>query len=426
MLFSPILAAADPALEGILARLERLESENAKLREEVTILKSRLDGTTASPPAPPVEERLAVAEQRIEEQKQTKVESEQHVPVKLKGMVLFNAYMSGHNGTPLDFPTIATANNGPTPIRGTMRNSSIGVEVQSPWHVIGAEARGEIMMDFYGNFEEFSVPRIRTGFVELQWPNTGLRFGIEKPIVAPRNPSSLAQTIYPALWGMGNLWLWQPQVRLEQKFAFSGNDLRVQGGILQTNDQRALNPGSTVVLQPRPAWQGRIAWARSRDQDHAVEFAPGFHYSRSLPTGTSQPSQLFTADWRIQPNRAFELTGAFFTGRNAGPIGGIRQGIVVIPGIGFRSVGTTGGWSQLMYRPFDRLRFHAMAGTQDDRSAQLNRGNINRNFSWILNSMYQLGPNVVVGLEMQQIRTDYLGLPTRVLNRYDLALGYIF
>ncbi|MDZ4799332.1 MAG: hypothetical protein SGI92_14305 [Bryobacteraceae bacterium] len=420
------LAAADAVLDGVLARLERLEAENVKLREEVTQLKARLDGTAAAPASAPVEERLAVAEQRIEEQQQTKVESEQHVPVKLKGMVLFNAYMSGRNGTPQDFPTVATANRGAAAIRGTMRNSSIGLEVQSPYHVAGAEARGEIMLDFYGNFEEFSTPRIRTGFVDLQWPSTGLRFGIEKPIVAPRNPSSLAQFIYPALWGTGNLWLWQPQVRVEQKFHFGGNDLRVQAGLLQTNDQRALNPASPIVLQPRPAWEGRIAWSRKRDDDHAVEFAPGFHYSRTLVQGTSLPSQLVTADWRIAPARAWEITGAMFTGRNAGPIGGIRQGIVAVPAGGFRSVGTTGGWSQLMYRPVDRLRFHAMAGTQDDRSRDLNRGNINRNFSWILNSMYQLGPNVVVGLEMQQIRTDYLGLPTRVLNRYDLALGYIF
>ncbi len=418
--------AADPALDGILSRLERLEQENAKLRAEVSELRSRLDGTAAAPATPPVEERLAVAEQRIEEQKQVKVESEQHVPVKLKGMVLFNAFMSGRNGTPQDFPTIATANRGPAAIRGTMRNTSIGLEVQSPFHVAGAEARGEVMLDFYGQYEEFNTPRLRTGFLDLQWPSTGLRFGIEKPIVAPRNPSSLAQFVYPALWGMGNLWLWQPQVRLEQRFLAGGNDVRVQVGLLETNDQRAVGPNSPLVLRPRPAWEARVGWARRRDEDHAVEFAPGFHYSRTLVQGQSLPSQLVTADWRVQPMRAIELTGALFTGRNAGPIGGFRQGIVAVPSGGFRSVGTTGGWSQLMYRPSDRLRFHAMAGTQDDRSRDLNPGNINRNFSWILNSMYQLGPNVVVGLEMQQIRTDYVGQPTRVLNRYDLALGYIF
>ena len=166
--------------------------------------------------------------------------------------------------------------------------------------------------------------------------------------------------------------------------------------------------------------------ARTHDEDRAWEIAPGFHYSRTLVAGTSLPSQLITGDWRFAPLRQLELTGAFFTGRNAGPIGGLRQGIVaVVPGQ-FRSVGTTGGWAQLMVRPFDRLRFHLMAGEQDDRRKDISIGNIDRNLSWAVNGMYQLGPNVLVGLEAQQIRTTFVQAPVRVLNRYDVALAYIF
>jgi hypothetical protein len=415
-----VARAADPALAEILARLERLEGENAKLRQEIQELRSRLDGP------PPVEERVGVVEQRVEDQSQTKVESSQRVPVRLTGMLLFNAFSSGRNGVPPDFPTIATANRGPMMIRGTMRQTSIGIEVDSPYLIAGAQAHGRLIADFYGTLDDYNTPRIRTGFLDLQWPSTGLRVGIEKPIVAPRSPSSLAQQIYPALWGMGNLWLWQPQVRVEQKFTFGGNELRAQAGLLQTNDGRAVSVASGVTLQPRPAWEGRLAFARRFEGDRAIEFAPGFHYSRTLASGTSVPSQLITGDWRIAPSHQWELTGAFFTGRNAGPIGGLRQGIVIVEPGSVRSVATTGGWSQLMYRPFDRLRFHVMAGQQDDRDSDLVRGAVGRNFSWIVNSMLQVSPNVLVGLEAQQIRTSYLGLGTRVLNRYDLALAYLF
>ena len=110
-----------------------------------------------------------------------------------------------------------------------------------------------------------------------------------------------------------------------------------------------------------------------------MELAPGFHYSRTLVSGTSLPSQLITGDWRIAPVRQVELTGAFFTGRNAGPIGGLRQGIVQTGPGQYRAVATTGGWTQLMLRPFDRLRFHLIAGEQDDRGRDLTAGSIDRN-----------------------------------------------
>ena len=236
-------------------------------------------------------------------------------------------------------------------------------------------------------------------FSDLQWPSTGLRVGIEKPVVAPRSPSSLAQQIYPALWGMGNLWLWQPQVRVEQKFTFGGNDSGPRRGFCRPTTAVPF-PSHRVLLCSR-ARHGKDVW-RSREglkATRAIEFAPGFHYSRTLASGTSVPSQLITGDWRIAPSHQWELTGAFFTGRNAGPIGGLRQGIVIVEPGSVRSVATTGGWSQLMYRPFDRLRFHVMAGQQDDRDSDLVRGAVGRNFSWIVNSMLQVSPNVLVGLK---------------------------
>src|SRR5690349_2001400 len=102
-LSAALLRAADPAVEQILQRLEKLEAENRTLREEVTRLKQRLDGA-----GPPLEERVAVQEQRVEEQQQAKVESSERVPVRLTGTILFNAFSGGRYSTPSDFPTIAS------------------------------------------------------------------------------------------------------------------------------------------------------------------------------------------------------------------------------------------------------------------------------------------------------------------------------
>jgi hypothetical protein len=68
-----------------------------------------------------------------------------------------------------------------------------------------------------------------------------------------------------------------------------------------------------------------------------------------------------------------------------------------------------------------------MLGQQDDRDSDLRPGAIGRNLSWAVNGILQLAPNVLLGLEAQQIRTTIVfGAGTRVLNRYDVALAYLF
>ena len=422
-LSATLLRASDPAIGQILLRLEKLEAENAALREEVKRLRDRLESGGA-----PIEERVAVQEQRIDEQQQTKVESSEKVPVKFTGTVLFNAFSAGRNGGPPDFPTVATRGRGPRQIRGTMQQTSFGFEVESPAPVLGAHARGHVLLDFYAEYEDYIVPRVRVASMEMNWKTRTLRAGIEKPIIAPRNPVSLAQVVYPALWGAGNLWLWEPMASIEQRFHAGETEFRAQAGIFQTDDARVGGQAgfAPTNLQPRPGWQGRFQVGRRWDDQRAIEVAPGFHYSRTLVASTSAPSQLVTADWLFGPSQWWEVSGALFHGKNASPVGGLRQGVVVLGPGNVRAVRTTGGWTQLLLRPLPRLRLHAMAGEQNDNDRDLPPNGIGRNLSWALNGVVQLSPNVLLGLELQQIRTTYIGTGTRVLNRYDVALAYTF
>ena len=49
-----------------------------------------------------------------------------------------------------------------------------------------------------------------------------------------------------------------------------------------------------------------------------------------------------------------------------------------------------------------------------------------RNLAYAGNLIYRLGPNVLLGLEASQARTNYFLRPNRLNNHYDLALGYLF
>ena len=40
--------------------------------------------------------------------------------------------------------------------------------------------------------------------------------------------------------------------------------------------------------------------------------------------------------------------------------------------------------------------------------------------------MFRIAPNVVLSFEAEHLRTLYLGLGTRINQRYDMAIAYMF
>jgi hypothetical protein len=120
------------------------------------------------------------------------------------------------------------------------------------------------------------------------------------------------------------------------------------------------------------------------------------------------------------------LTGAFFHGRNAAGVGGLRQGFTPTGDGSFIAVPTSGGWAQFSVLATKRLTFNAYGGQESNPAADLLAGQIARNFVYAGNTQYRLGPNVLLGLEASQARTTYLGGLIRLVNHYDLALAYLF
>ena len=117
-------------LDDVIGRLTRLERENDRLRTELAEVRQQLEsmrveaipqyapkpqaGVPAAEPqtaAPAIkgttEERLEIAERRIEEQAQTKVEASQRLPVRLSGILLANIYRNGPNSGTADVPPVA-------------------------------------------------------------------------------------------------------------------------------------------------------------------------------------------------------------------------------------------------------------------------------------------------------------------------------
>ncbi|HEX2726815.1 MAG TPA: hypothetical protein VHN20_13435, partial [Beijerinckiaceae bacterium] len=117
---------AQQDMAAVLERLDRLERQNRELIEEVRALRAEVSGRDAGPPAEAtLDERLSVQERRVEEQAQAKVESGRKVPMRVTGVVLFNAFLntSRFAGT-ADYPTAAALTPGPRTSGGSLRQST--------------------------------------------------------------------------------------------------------------------------------------------------------------------------------------------------------------------------------------------------------------------------------------------------------------
>jgi hypothetical protein len=266
--------------------------------------------------------------------------------------------------------------------------------------------------------------------MEIDWADRSIMAGVDKPIFNPREPSSLAQVAVSPLTGAGNLWLWMPQVRLEQDLALgTSSGIHARMGVVETNETGPYAGSDPVgALEPaRPGLEGRFEFFHKLDDERRFELAPGFHISTTHAGGFSIPSQVFSVDWLFRPIHLLEFTGAYFRGQNVAPLGTgqIRQGFTIYDGEAY-AINSQGGWGQLTLHAARRLDFHLFTGQQDDQNSELNPGAIGKNLLFGGNLYYRIAPNVLLGWEASQIRTSYLGQGTRINNHYDLALGYLF
>jgi hypothetical protein len=225
-------------------------------------------------------------------------------------------------------------------------------------------------------------------------------------------------------------------VRFEQKIRFTDQTgVLAQFGAVQTNQVQAYQPAAQYAPVPevaRPGLEGRFEFYHrfeaSPDSSAGaprIEIAPGFHTSVTHVAGTSVPSNLFSLDWFANPVSKLEFTGAFFSGQNVAPVGGL-EGFTILPSGVAIPIHSRGGWGQLTLLATPRLSFHLFSGLENGRTADLAVYAIGRNWLYGGNLYYRLAPNVLLGAEVSQARTDYFEGSLRLNNHYDLALAYLF
>jgi hypothetical protein len=425
----PAAPQTGPDMQKIIERLDKLEDENQKLLDEIHELRSELKA--AAPTTPPTNERLDVQESRTADLDQSKVGASQRFPISLTGMLLFNAFENGRSSGGFEYPVAASLTPSAATDGASVRQTILGLKFNGPDLPGGGKVSGSIYMDFFGGT---SVPynnllRIRTATLDLRWKNTTFSVGQDKPIISPRDPTSFAQVGVSPLTYAGNLWDWNPQVRVEQRFSFGEETgLKAQAGVYETTEtyNTALPADYASTLErSRPAYQGRFEFFHGNER-RRIEIAPGFSVGNTHVAGESVESKIASLDFLVRPFPLLEFSGEAFNGQDVGGLGALPGFTIlgyydtVIP------VHSHGEWAQIALFPAPRLSFHIYAGEQSNRPTDIASYSIQRNFVYAGNIMYKLSPNVIAALEAAQTRTQYLGSLLRMNNHYDLALAYLF
>src|SRR6267154_2614987 len=403
-------------VKDLKVRQESAQAESAELQKELVQTRSQLltrSGSANSAASERVvsetttgqtstEERITkleedqqLADAKIAEQNQTKVESASKYHALLSGIVLFNTYGERGSVDNADFPQLAIRRgllSSAGSFGASVRQSQIGIQAFGPT-IAGARTSADIEFDFAGGFPEaqngasFGIVRLRTGTIRFDWTDTSVVGGQDSLFFAPLSPTSIATLAIPALAYSGNLWSWTPQVRVEHKFTLSdSSSFAIQGGIL--DNLSGDPPPSLYERYPswgeysgQPAYATRLSWTqRVHGQDLTI--GAGGYYSRQL--------------W----------------------------------GYG-RSVG---GWAQLKYRATPKLQLNGAFGQDDPFSSDLRNfgGNgsyygvlFSRNQSALVNFIYQPRSDFMFSLEYRRLKTFILDSNPNSANLVNFSLGYI-
>jgi len=268
-------------------RSELMESRRQieELRRGLETLRSQVQGsqsteatagneTAASgePSAPNGDPTVASADQNISflaakvaELHQDKVESTSKFPVKVSGLVLFNAYRNSGTMDIQDLPNLTFPNfpgSSDGSIGGTLRQTILGVDATGP-KLFGARTYATLALDFGGGSPATAygvasgLVRLRTAQVSLDWEQTSIHIGQDAPFFSPLSPTSYATLLEPPMAWSGNLWVWTPAIEVEHRIPVKPDSFLVlQGGILDP------------LTEETPPFQGREPTAGEATRCH--------------------------------------------------------------------------------------------------------------------------------------------------------------
>jgi hypothetical protein len=396
---------------------------------------------------------------RVDEQRQTKVESASRYRLRLSGIALFNAFADYGQVDNADVPSIAVPRfpgYSDGSVGASVRQSIIGLNGIGPT-VFGARTSADLQMDFFGGLPSgygatsSGVAEVRLARIRFDWKNTSVISGLDYPFFSPNLPTTYMSVVVPGFASAGNLWTWTPTVRVEQRFDGAFSPFKVEAGFLDPSSAPYYAPNSNErIVSPtqnsrQPTYAVRLsASTKSENRPASIGFS-GVYSPQRFIYGYHVSGWAGTMDWKFPLLPRTELSGQFFTGRGLDGFGGLplsplrpadllQYTAVTAPELA--SLGVIGGWSQFKVRVDARNEFNVAAGTGGRNSAELRAATTTdnyfittvpaRNQMLFANYVFKPRSDLLFSAEYRRWRTYELAGPPSTAGQIGLAIGFLF
>lgn len=406
-----------------------------------------------------VEEDQELLSGKIDDQDQTKLESASKYRIRFSGIVLFNLFGNSGSVDNADVPTWATR---PQPmdssgsVGATMRQSILGFEAFGP-DFLGAHTSANVNFDFGGGFPatdngvNSGIVRLRTAAVRLDWKDTSVIAGQDQLFLSPLAPTSFASVIVPALSYAGNLWAWTPQLRIEHRFALSGDSMLVlQGAFLdpltgEPPDQDYYTwyrSPSAGEASRQPGYAARVGYSRPM-LGQTFTVGAGGYYSRQN-WGFDRMVNGWTAivDMNLPVSHKFSVSGEFYRGAAIGGFGAalgrsvLFNGPLSDPNTLVVPLNVVGGWGQLKFRATPKLEFNGAYGQDSPFAADVRLfGDASDSYAPFFltgnravfgNVIYRPRSDLLISVEYRRMRTFTIYDDSYEANQFNMSMGVLF
>jgi hypothetical protein len=469
---SKLLTDTQRQLEQTQLQLNQLRLELDQLRGHEAAAQSPLiPHDIGAVPSSPLSEQVnrqqeeqEILQAEVKQHDQTKLESLSKYPVRIYGLMLFNAFSNAGMVDDASLPSVAVS---PVPdqshgsVGASFRQTLFGLNATGP-SLFRARSSADVSVDFFGgqSYSYYSTSngnlRLRRGDIRLAWganesiskSHDEVHLGIDAPLISPLSPTSFATVALPALAWSGNLWTWAPQLRYEHRFVLSSSRaLQVEGGlwdppVVGYTGSTAAPVLSAGEISRRPGLLTRVS-LHGGSTEQPFELGVG-GYSDRESFYENQKIQMWaiSGDWQIPLSRHLQFDGEFYRGRGLGGLGGGTYKDVLTGTDRSTGLSTTiglnavGGWGQLKARLFHGAEANFIYGqdggyASDFRKLDLSASSYaleqsTRNQMTVTNFIYRPRTYLILSPEYRRIGSWKTNGSPATANIFTLSLGYQF
>jgi len=396
-----------------------------------------------------------IANARIDEMAQDKVESNLKYRLKLSGIVLLNAFSESGQVDNLDVPIVAlpqTPADSSGAVGASLRQSIIGLTGIGP-RLFGAYTVGDVQVDFFGGLpggyaaNTSGIVRLRVARLRMNWANTSIFGGIDAPFFSPNLPTSYMSVAIPGFASAGNLWTWTPTIGAEQRIDAGAAQLKVEAGLM---DPPSYARSTTTVRAPtaaessrQPTYAVRFS-ANGHDERHPISFGiSGIYSPQRFDAATTVNGWGGVVDWKFPLFPHAELSGEMFIGEGIDSFGGVPSPVPAAGDYNYyeaaapalERIKMAGGWAQLKIKVDAKNEFNFALGSGGRDSAEFRQIQpldpalttlSPRNEMLFVNYIFRPRSDLLLSPEFRRIRT-YPGSGTAsIASQVGVAAGFLF